>query len=139
MSAPTPRTVTREEWLTARRAFLEREKAFDRERDALAAARRELPRVKIDERYVLSEPSGERTLLDLFGDQPQLMVYHFMFGPGATEGCHGCSYVADNIEGGWRHFVARRRPGNRGLQEADGLDDALALVRRKRLQLRLRC
>jgi predicted dithiol-disulfide oxidoreductase (DUF899 family) len=107
MSAPTPRTVTREEWLTARRAFLEREKAFDRERDALAAARRALPRVKIDERYVFSEPGGERTLLDLFGDKPQLIVYHFMLGPGATEGCHGCSYVADNIEGGWRHLTAR--------------------------------
>lgn len=106
MSSTTP-SVTREEWLAARRAFLDREKAFDRERDALAAARRALPRVKVDKHYLFREASGERTLLDLFEGQPQLIVYHFMLGPGATEGCRGCSYIADNIEGGWRHFAAR--------------------------------
>ena len=104
---PAPRTVTRDEWLAARRDFLEREKAFDRERDALAAARRALPRVKIEKPYVFREPAGERTLLDLFEGHPQLIVYHFMLGPGASEGCFGCSYVADNIAGGWRHFAAR--------------------------------
>jgi predicted dithiol-disulfide oxidoreductase (DUF899 family) len=102
-----PRTVTREEWLAARREFLAREKAFDRERDALAAARRALPRVKIDQPYRFREPDGERTLLDLFEGRPQLVVYHFMLGPGASEGCPGCSYIADNIEGGWRHFAGR--------------------------------
>jgi predicted dithiol-disulfide oxidoreductase (DUF899 family) len=107
MSAATPRTVTRDEWLAARRAFLEREKVFDRERDALAAARRALPRVKVDKPYVFRDARGERTLLDLFGGQPQLIVYHFMLGPGASEGCQGCSYIADNIDGGWRHFAAR--------------------------------
>jgi predicted dithiol-disulfide oxidoreductase (DUF899 family) len=107
MSSTTPRTVSRDEWLAARRAFLEREKAFDHERDALAAGRRELPRVKIDEPYSFLEPSGERTLLELFGDRPQLIVYHFMLAPGAAEGCRGCSYIADNIEGGWRHFAGR--------------------------------
>src|SRR5262249_12413770 len=100
-----PRTVTRDEWIAARRTFLEPENAFDRQRDALAAARRGLPRVKIEKRYVFHEPSGERTLLDLFDGQPQLIVYHFMLAPGATEGCPGCSYVADNIEGGWRHLA----------------------------------
>jgi predicted dithiol-disulfide oxidoreductase (DUF899 family) len=107
------RTVTRDEWLTARRAFLEREKAFDRERDALAAARRALPHVKVDKRYLFRDESGERTLLDLFEGQPQLIVYHFMLGPNASEGCPGCSYVADNIEGGFRHFAdfGTGRPG----------------------------
>jgi predicted dithiol-disulfide oxidoreductase (DUF899 family) len=107
MSETMPRTVPRDEWLAARRAFLEREKAFDQERDALAAARRALPRVKIDKPYVFREASGERTLLDLFDGQPQLILYHFMLAPGAAEGCQGCSYVADNIEGGWRHFAGR--------------------------------
>src|SRR5262249_44569022 len=106
MSA-APRTVTREEWIAARRAFLEREKAFDRKRDALPVARRALPRVKVDKPYIFHEPSGERTLLDLFDAQPQLIVYHFMLAPGASDGCPGCSYVADNIEGGWRHFAGR--------------------------------
>ncbi|HEX8792092.1 MAG TPA: DUF899 family protein [Polyangiaceae bacterium] len=54
--SPATRTVTRDEWLAARREFLEREKAFDRERDALAAARRALPRVKIDKPYRFREP-----------------------------------------------------------------------------------
>jgi predicted dithiol-disulfide oxidoreductase (DUF899 family) len=106
MSA-APATVTREEWMTARRAFLDREKAFDRERDALAAARRALPRVKVEKRYVLRDGAGDRTLLDLFAGQPQLIVYHFMLTPEMAEGCPGCSYVADNIAGGWRHFAAR--------------------------------
>jgi predicted dithiol-disulfide oxidoreductase (DUF899 family) len=102
-----PRTVTREEWIAARRAFLAHEKAFDRERDAVAAARRALPRVKVDRRYAFHEPGGERTLLDLFDGHPQLIVYHFMLTPGASEGCPGCSYIADNIEGGFRHLAAR--------------------------------
>jgi predicted dithiol-disulfide oxidoreductase (DUF899 family) len=104
MSAPT---VTRAEWLDARRAFLDREKAFDRERDALAAARRALPRVKIDKPYTFREASGERTLLELFDGKPQLIVYHFMLAPGATDGCPGCSYVADNAAGATRHLAAR--------------------------------
>jgi predicted dithiol-disulfide oxidoreductase (DUF899 family) len=103
----SPRTVSRDEWLVARRAFLDREKAFDKERDGLAAARRALPRVKVDKAYTFREPSGERTFLDLFEGKPQLIVYHFMLAPGATEGCRGCSYIADNIDGGWRHFAGR--------------------------------
>jgi predicted dithiol-disulfide oxidoreductase (DUF899 family) len=99
--------VSREEWLAARRAFLEREKAFDRERDALAAARRALPRVKIDKPYTFHAADGERSLLDLFEGRPQLIVYHFMLGPNKQEGCPGCSYVADNIALGWQHFAAR--------------------------------
>ena len=101
------RTVSREEWLVARRAFLEREKAFDAQRDALAAARRALPRVKLDKSYVFKTPEGDRTLLALFGKHPQLVVYHFMLGPDMNEGCHGCSYIADNVGDGWRHFAAR--------------------------------
>jgi predicted dithiol-disulfide oxidoreductase (DUF899 family) len=107
MSAVAPRTVSREEWLAARRAFLEREKAFDKQRDALAAARRELPRVRVETSYVFEEPGGKRSLLDLFEGHPQLVVYHFMLAPGAKEGCRGCSYVADNVAGGWRHLAAR--------------------------------
>jgi predicted dithiol-disulfide oxidoreductase (DUF899 family) len=102
-----PATVARDEWTAARRAFLEREMAFDRERDALAAARRALPRVKVDKPYVFRDASGPKSLLDLFAGQPQLIVYHFMLAPGMAEGCPGCSYVADNIEGGWRHLAAR--------------------------------
>ena len=102
-----PRTVTRDEWLVARKAFLAREKAFDRERDALAAARRDLPRVKLDKPYTFRGRCGDRTLLELFEGRPQLIVYHFMLGPDKTAGCASCSFVTDNIALAWPHFAAR--------------------------------
>jgi predicted dithiol-disulfide oxidoreductase (DUF899 family) len=87
--------------------LLAREKAFTRERDALSAARRDLPMVKIDKRYVFDEPSGKSTLLDLFEAKRQLVVYHFMFHPSWEAGCKSCSYVADNFTGALVHLAAR--------------------------------
>jgi predicted dithiol-disulfide oxidoreductase (DUF899 family) len=101
------RIVSREEWTAARKALLEREKAFARERDALSAARRELPVVKVDKSYVFEEPSGKRTLADLFEGHRQLLVYHFMFDPSWEEGCRGCSFVADHVGGAVAHLAAR--------------------------------
>jgi predicted dithiol-disulfide oxidoreductase (DUF899 family) len=102
-----PKIVGREEWLTARKALLTREKALTRERDALAAQRRALPMVKVDRDYVFDGPSGPVTLRQLFGAHPQLLVYHFMLDPAWEAGCKSCSYVTDNIEGGFRHLAAR--------------------------------
>ena len=102
-----PLVVTREEWLTARRALLEQEKALTRARDALSAARRELPMVRIETRYVFEGPDGPTTLLDLFDGRRQLVVYHFMFEPGWDEGCPSCSYLADNAVGAIVHLEAR--------------------------------
>ena len=99
--------VSREEWLKARRALLAREKAFNRERDALSAARRALPMVRVDKRYVFEEPGGTRTLAQLFDGKRQLIVYHFMFAPEWEQGCKSCSYVVDNITGGLVHLAAR--------------------------------
>ena len=80
------RTGSREEWLSARKALLEKEKAHTRERDALSAERRALPWVKIEKDYVFETETGEASLTDLFGDHSQLIVYHFMFGPEWVEG-----------------------------------------------------
>jgi predicted dithiol-disulfide oxidoreductase (DUF899 family) len=99
--------VSRDEWLSARRAFLEQEKDFTRRRDALTAARRQLPVVRIDKRYVFDGPAGPTSLLDLFDDARQLIVYHFMFEPGWEEGCPSCSYFADNFTGALVHLRAR--------------------------------
>jgi predicted dithiol-disulfide oxidoreductase (DUF899 family) len=104
---PKSRIVSREEWTTARKALLEKEKAFTRERDALSAARRELPIVKVDKSYAFEEPTGKRTLADLFEGHRQLIVYHFMFNPSWEEGCRGCSYVADHVGGAVAHLAAR--------------------------------
>ncbi|MEV0774241.1 DUF899 domain-containing protein [Streptomyces sp. NPDC050433] len=102
-----PAIVSRDEWLTARKELLAQEKAFDRERDALSARRRELPMVEITEPYVFDGPDGDATLLDLFGGRRQLIVYHFMLAPDWDAGCSGCSLLADNI-GHLAHLHAAR-------------------------------
>jgi predicted dithiol-disulfide oxidoreductase (DUF899 family) len=102
-----PETVSRAEWLVARKDLLTREKEFTRQRDALSAARRELPWVKIDKEYVFEGPKGKETLTDLFDGRSQLVVYHFMLGPGWEEGCKSCSYLADHFDGANRHLSHR--------------------------------
>ena len=101
------RIVTREEWMIARKALLAKEKDFTRERDALSAARRHLPMVKVEKRYVFEEPAGKRALAELFDGRRQLVVYHFMFHPSWEAGCKSCSYVADNFAGAIVHLAAR--------------------------------
>ena len=101
------RIVSREEWLAARRAHLEEEKAFTRARDALAARRRELPWVRIDKDYRFRTQEGEATLADLFAGQKQLIVSHFMFGPDWDEGCPSCSFWADGYSGLETHLAHR--------------------------------
>ncbi len=101
------RIVTREEWLFARKELLAREKSFTHERDALSAARRDLPMVKIDKSYVFDELGGKRSLAELFDGKRQLVVYHFMFHPSWEAGCKSCSYVADSFAGSVVHLAAR--------------------------------
>lgn len=101
-----PRVVTAQDWLDARKELLTREKALTRARDELAAARRELPMVRVDKEYVFEGPRGKATLLDLFEGRRQLIVHHFMwaydFDADGNEvprdtGCPSCSGAADNI------------------------------------------
>jgi len=101
------RIVTREEWLEARQALLTKEKAFTRDRDALSAARREMPLVKIDKPYVFDDERGTRTLASLFDGKKQLLVYHFMFGPTWEAGCKSCSLVAESFDRVVVHLAAR--------------------------------
>ena len=102
-----PRIVSREDWLRARRAHLDAEKDLDRQRDALSAARRELPWVRVDD-YVFAESGGKISLGDLFGGLPQLVVYHFMYHPDWEDGgCPSCSMLADQLDGLTAHLAAR--------------------------------
>lgn len=96
--------VSREEWLTARKALFARERAMTHELDALRAERRQLPWVKIEKDYVFEGPDGECTLADLFGDRSQLAIYHFMLTPGSDHLCPGCSYTADHVDVARQHF-----------------------------------
>ena len=101
------RIVSRDEWLAARKQHLSREKELTRLRDRLSAERRELPWVKVDKRYVFDGPDGRQTLADLFAGRSQLVVYHFMFGPGWAEGCPSCSWAADGFDANLVHLNAR--------------------------------
>jgi predicted dithiol-disulfide oxidoreductase (DUF899 family) len=102
-----PKIVSREQWLEARKAHLAREKEFTRLRDQLSRERRDLPWVKVDKAYAFDTPDGRRTLAELFGPRRQLIVYHFMLGPGWTEGCKSCSFWADNFDGIDVHLARR--------------------------------
>jgi predicted dithiol-disulfide oxidoreductase (DUF899 family) len=99
--------VSEAEWLLARKELLTREKEFTRQRDALSAARRELPMVKIAKEYLFEGPDGKETLADLFDGRSQLIVYHFMLGPDWEEGCKSCSYLADHFDGANWHLPHR--------------------------------
>jgi predicted dithiol-disulfide oxidoreductase (DUF899 family) len=96
--------VSREEWLEARRALLEREKAEIHLRDAVNAERLALPWVRIDKRYVFETPAGNTDLGGLFGGRSQLVLYHFMMGPEWQAGCPGCSFLADHLDGTLPHL-----------------------------------
>ena len=101
------RVVSHDKWLEARRKFLELEKTFTRERDALSRKRRELPWEKVEKEYVFDGPKGRETLADLFAGKSQLIVYHFMFGADWPEGCPACSFWADNFNGIIAHLTQR--------------------------------
>jgi hypothetical protein len=96
--------VSRGEWLQAREELLIKEKELTRLRDGLSRQRRELPWVKVAKRYVFDGPHGRQTLAELFARRSQLIVYHFMFGPGWVEGCRSCSFLADHIDGTLGHL-----------------------------------
>ena len=99
--------VPGEQWLARRRALLAREKELTRLRDQVAAERRALPWARIDKDYVFDAPEGRRALADLFEGRRQLLVQHFMFGPGWEQGCQSCSFMADHLGGMAVHLAQR--------------------------------
>jgi predicted dithiol-disulfide oxidoreductase (DUF899 family) len=99
--------VSREQWTAARQQLLAKEKQLTRMRDQVATQRRELPWVKVDKSYAFDGPNGRETLSDLFDGRSQLVVRHFMFGPGWEEGCVGCSFWSDHLDGALVHLEHR--------------------------------
>src|SRR6202165_1251614 len=85
--------VSHEEWLSARTAFLGKEKEFTRLRDELSRQRRELPWERVDKEYVFDGPNGKETLAELFENRGQLIVYHFIFPPDWDEGWLHSSFL----------------------------------------------
>ena len=101
------KVVPQAEWVAARKNLLVQEKEFSRLRDELSRQRRELPWEKVEKKYVFEGPAGKETLAELFGERSQLIVYHFMFGPGWKEGCPSCSFLGDHFEGSVVHLANR--------------------------------
>jgi len=99
-----PPVVSRQEWLAVHQQHLLQEKEMTRLRDRLRTSRRALPWVKIDKEYVFDSHEGTKTLAELFEGRSQLIIKHFMFGPGWQEGCVGCSFEVDHIEGALVHL-----------------------------------
>ncbi|WP_432174303.1 DUF899 domain-containing protein [Streptomyces sp. Tue6028] len=111
-----PPVVSREEWLTARRELLRKEKELTRARDRVNADRRRLPMVRVDGPYTFQGPDGTVDLLDLFEGRPQLVVHHFMWmfdidADGREHprdyGCSSCSSAADQIPADLRQLHVR--------------------------------
>lgn len=102
--------ASKEEWLAARCQLLADEKAFTQQREQLAARRRALPWLPVDQPYAFtSVDTGQAglTLANLFDGHSQLLLYHFMFGPTWTEGCPSCSFWADSYDGVGVHLAQR--------------------------------
>jgi predicted dithiol-disulfide oxidoreductase (DUF899 family) len=106
-SSRPPKVTTPEKWLPKRLELLREEKEFTRLRDRLAQHRRELPWVKMTKPYTFDSPGGRVSLADLFEGRSQLIVQHFMFGPGWEEGCKSCSFMMDHINPAVPHLKAR--------------------------------
>ena len=101
------KVVSREDWIKARKALLAKEKAYTRERDRLAAARRALPWEEVTKEYFFEGPDGRQSLPELFAGRSQLIVYHFMFGPEWNAGCPHCSRWADSFDRAIVHLNQR--------------------------------
>lgn len=98
-SAPAPKAVDRAAYQAELDALRIREKAYTREGDAIAAARRRLPMVEVDAGAPLTGPSGRVTLLDAFEGRTQLIAYFQMWHADhpAAEQCEGCTFFNSQV------------------------------------------
>jgi predicted dithiol-disulfide oxidoreductase (DUF899 family) len=102
--AQTHPVVSQEEWLAARKALLAKEKEATHLRDKLNRERLALPWVKVEKNYTFDTPNGKKSLAELFDGRSQLLIYHFMLGPGWAAGCPGCSFLVDHLDGALTHL-----------------------------------
>jgi predicted dithiol-disulfide oxidoreductase (DUF899 family) len=91
-----PEIVDQATWARALAEHRAAEKKVTQQLDALAAARRRLPMVELGP-YTLRGEHGEVSLRDVFEGRSQLVTYHFMWNPGATDQCGGCTFFASHV------------------------------------------
>jgi predicted dithiol-disulfide oxidoreductase (DUF899 family) len=89
-AVPLPPVVDHDTWQQALDELRQREKAATRELDAIAAERRRLPAVRLDD-YTLVGADGPVRLVDVFNGRHQLITYHHMWSPGDEWQCPGCT------------------------------------------------
>ncbi len=99
--------VSKSEWQRAHGEFLAKEKELTHLNDEIARQRLELPWARVEKDYVFTGSQGKLNFADLFNGLSQLATYHFMFGPDWEEGCPGCSFVVDHMNGAIEHLQAR--------------------------------
>jgi len=99
--------VSMDRWIAERKVLLAHERELTHLRDQIARERRALPWVRIDKNYVFDTTEGRRTLAELFEGRRQLVVQHFMLGPGWEQGCPSCSFMADHTDGMTLHLAHR--------------------------------
>ena len=94
-----PRVADRSTFHAELEALRGREKAHTREGDAIAAARRRLPMVKVDGTIPLVGERGSVKLVNAFEGRKQLIAYYFMWHTGrpAAEQCEGCTWVTSQV------------------------------------------
>ena len=85
MHTPPP-IVSPQAWEAARQQLLVKEKAQMRAHDALAAERRRMPWMAVEQAYAFEGPTGTASLLDLFEGRRQLIIYRAFFEPGCSAG-----------------------------------------------------
>jgi predicted dithiol-disulfide oxidoreductase (DUF899 family) len=99
--------VSSERWVAERKKLMAREKELTHLRDEIARERRALPWERVEKNYTFDTPEGRRSLAELFAGRRQLLVQHFMLGPGWEQGCPSCSYMADHTDGMNVHLAHR--------------------------------
>ena len=101
------RVVSHDEWLAARIALLQKEKAFNAQVEEMSRLQRALPWERVEKEYLFDTPDGRQSLGELFDGRSQLVVYHFMFHPEDKAGCPHCSLRADGFAGIIPHLAHR--------------------------------
>ena len=101
MDIARPPIVSQAEWEEALASLRGQEETVATAMHELAAARKRMPMVRIDQGYRFEGSDGELSLVDLFDGRSQLVLYRFFFEEGVggwpDAGCVGCSSVADGI------------------------------------------
>ncbi|MEO7372069.1 MAG: DUF899 family protein [Ilumatobacteraceae bacterium] len=95
-----PPIVDRSAWQTELDSLLIREKTHTRQGDALAAARRRLPMVRVPADATVEGPDGAVRILDVFEGRRMLVAYYHMWHDGRPwpEQCEGCTFFASQVQ-----------------------------------------